>query len=99
VTAVRVGRSGRNVTVDVRAESFVRGQVRRMVGLLVEVGLGKRDTEAVRAALADPRSKERPPAAPAKGLCLRHVALGHDGAGTRRTENAKNDEREDHVGP
>ena len=90
VTAIRVGRSGRNVTVDVRAESFVRGQVRRMVGLLVEVGLGKRDTEAVRAALADPRSKEIPPAAPAKGLCLRHVALGR-----RRSRNETNGEREE----
>jgi len=75
VTAVRVGRSGRYVTIDVRAESFLRGQVRRMVGLLLEVGLGKRDTDAVRAALADPGSTLKPPAAPAKGLCLRHVAL------------------------
>ena len=75
VTAVRVGRSGRYVTIDVRAESFLRGQVRRMVGLLLEVGLGKRDTDAVRAALADPGSTMKPPAAPAKGLCLRHVAL------------------------
>ena len=90
VTDVRVRTSGRNVTVDVRAESFVRGQVRRMVGLLVEVGLGKREIEAVRAALAEPRSKRKPPAAPAKGLCLRHVAL----RGGRRTGNETNGERE-----
>jgi tRNA pseudouridine38-40 synthase len=75
VTAVRVGRSGRYVTIDVRAESFLRGQVRRMVGLLLEVGLGQRDTDAVRAALADPGSAMKAPEAPAKGLCLRHVAL------------------------
>jgi tRNA pseudouridine38-40 synthase len=75
VTAVRVGRTGRYVTIDVRAESFLRGQVRRMVGLLVEVGLGKRDMEAVRSALADHGTTMKPPAAPAKGLCLRHVAL------------------------
>ena len=90
VTALRVGRTGRNVTVDVRAESFVRGQVRRMVGLLLEVGLGKREIDAVRAALADPGSAMRPPAAPAKGLCLRHVALGRG----RRTGNEVNGERE-----
>ena len=38
VMAVRVRRQGRLVTIDVRADSFLRGQVRRMVGLLLEVG-------------------------------------------------------------
>ena len=90
VTAVRVGRSGRYVTIDVRAESFVRGQVRRMVGLLLEVGLGKREIDAVRAALADPGPTKRPPAAPAKGLCLRHVALRRG----RRSGGETNGERE-----
>jgi tRNA pseudouridine38-40 synthase len=79
------------VIVDVRAESFVRGQVRRMVGLLLEVGLGKRDTKAVRSVLADPGSKQRPPAAPAKGLSLRRVALQQG----RRSRNVTNGEREE----
>jgi tRNA pseudouridine38-40 synthase len=85
VIAIRVVRSGRYVTIDVRADSFLRGQVRRMVGLLVEVGLGTRDKDAVRAALAEPGPTMKPPAAPAKGLCLRHVALkraARIGAGT-----------------
>jgi tRNA pseudouridine38-40 synthase len=90
VTAIRVGRSGRNVIIDVRAESFLRGQVRRMVGLLIEIGLGKRDMDAVRAALADPGSTMKPPAAPAKGLCLRHVAFGRG----PRTGARTNGERE-----
>ena len=90
VTAVRVGRSGRYVTIDVRAGSFLQGQVRRMVGLLLEVGLGKTDMDAVGAALADPGAKRKPPAAPAKGLCLRHVALERG----RRTGNETNGERE-----
>jgi tRNA pseudouridine38-40 synthase len=76
VSAVRVRRTGRYVTIDVRADSFLRGQVRRMVGLLLEVGLGKATTEHVRAALADPTAPRRGAAAPAKGLCLRHVAIG-----------------------
>jgi tRNA pseudouridine38-40 synthase len=76
VSAVRVRRSGRYVTIDVRADSFVRGQVRRMVGLLLEVGLGTCDIDQVRAALADPGSARKGAAAPAKGLCLRHVAIG-----------------------
>jgi len=76
VMAVRVRREGRLVTIDVRADSFLRGQVRRMVGLLLEVGLGKCDIDQVRAALADPGSARKGAAAPAKGLCLRHVAIG-----------------------
>jgi tRNA pseudouridine38-40 synthase len=75
VSAVRIRRSGRYVTIDVRADSFLRGQVRRMVGLLLEVGLGKSDIDQVRAALADPGSARKGLAAPAKGLCLRHVAI------------------------
>jgi tRNA pseudouridine38-40 synthase len=76
VTAVRVRRSGRNVTIDVRADSFLRGQVRRMVGLLLEVGLGNANVDQVRSALAEPGSARTGAAAPAKGLCLRHVAIG-----------------------
>jgi tRNA pseudouridine38-40 synthase len=90
VTAVRVRRSGRHVTIDVRADSFLRGQVRRMVGLLLEIGLGKRDIDAVPAALADPGSATKGPAAPAKGLCLRRVAVGR--GATART-NGEHEER------
>ncbi len=89
VQAVRVRRSGRYVTIDVRADSFLRGQVRRMVGLLLEVGLGKTDIDAVRSALADPGSGPSGPAAPSKGLCLRHVAIG------RRAGNDTNGEHEE----
>ena len=54
VMAVRVRREGRTVTIDVRADAFLRGMVRRMVACLLEVGLGKMDTDAVRSALAGP---------------------------------------------
>jgi len=90
VTAVRVRRSGRYVTIDVRADSFLRGQVRRMVGLLLEVGLGKADMEDVRAALADPGSARKGAVAPAKGLCLRHVAIGRR---TGRPADGEHEER------
>src|SRR6478735_1049589 len=52
VHSVRVRREGRLVTIDVRAESFIRGQVRRMVAGLVEVGMDKMDATGLRAALA-----------------------------------------------
>jgi tRNA pseudouridine38-40 synthase len=76
VTMVRVSRTGRLVTIDVRAESFLRGMVRRMVAVLLEVGLGKMDETAVRAALAGHGPAFDGAAVPAKGLCLRRVALG-----------------------
>jgi tRNA pseudouridine38-40 synthase len=76
VMAVRVRREGRLVTIDVRADSFLRGMVRRMVALLIEVGLGKKDEAAVRAALSARGPALDGAAAPARGLCLRRVAIG-----------------------
>jgi tRNA pseudouridine38-40 synthase len=76
VYAVRVRREGRLVTIDVRADSFLRGQVRRMVAALLEVGLGKMDAADVQAALAAGTPALDGAAAPAKGLCLRRVVLG-----------------------
>jgi tRNA pseudouridine38-40 synthase len=76
VQMVRVRRDGRTVTIDVRAHSFLRGMVRRMVAVLLEVGTGSIDDEAVRSALAGPGPALDGAAAPAKGLCLRRVAFG-----------------------
>jgi tRNA pseudouridine38-40 synthase len=86
VHAVRVRRDGRLVTIDVRADGFLRGQVRRMVAGLLEVGLGRMDELELRAALAAREPALNGAAAPAKGLCLRHVALG------RRSVDDKEDE-------
>jgi tRNA pseudouridine38-40 synthase len=76
VHAVRVRRQGRLVTIDVRADAFLRGMVRRMVALLLEVGRGELNDDAVAAALADRRPALNGAAAPARGLCLRRVVLG-----------------------
>lgn len=76
VSVVRVRREGRLVTIDVRADSFLRGMVRRMVAVLLEVGLGRADHRAVQAALAGPEPAFDGATAPAKGLCLTHVAIG-----------------------
>ena len=76
VRTVRVRREGRLVTIDVGADSFLRGMVRRVVAVLLEVGLGKTDETAVRAALAGSGPALAGAAAPAKGLCLRRVVLG-----------------------
>jgi tRNA pseudouridine38-40 synthase len=76
VHSVRVRRTGRLVTIDVRADAFLRGMVRRMVAVLLEVGKGSMDDAGVAAALAGRKPALAGAAAPARGLCLRHVALG-----------------------
>ncbi len=86
VHAVRIRQDGRLLTIDVRADAFLRGQVRRMVAALLEVGLGKMDAAGLRAALAAREPALHGAAAPAKGLCLRRVVLG------RRTVADKEDE-------
>ena len=76
VHAVRVRRQGSLVTIDVRADAFLRGMVRRIVAVLLEVGHGKLNEEAVREALGARRPARNGAAAPARGLCLRRVAFG-----------------------
>ena len=76
VHLVRVRRQGPLVTIDVRANAFLRGMVRRIVAVLLEVGLEKLNEEGVREALAAPRPARNGAAAPARGLCLRRVVFG-----------------------
>jgi tRNA pseudouridine38-40 synthase len=76
------------VTIDVRADAFLRGMVRRMVACLIEVGLGRMDETAVRTALAGSGPALDGATVPAKGLCLRRVALG-------RTSHELNGEHEE----
>jgi tRNA pseudouridine38-40 synthase len=89
VFAVRVKREGRLVTIDVRADSFLRGMVRRMVVVLLEVGRGKMEETAVRTALAGTEPALGGAAAPAKGLSLRRVVLGR----TQQRGTGDNEER------
>jgi tRNA pseudouridine38-40 synthase len=89
VHAVRVRRQGSLVTIDVRADSFLRGMVRRIVAVLLEVGRGNMDDTAVAAALAADGPARNGSAAPAKGLCLRRVAIGP----RPRERNGEDEER------
>jgi tRNA pseudouridine38-40 synthase len=81
---VRVRRTGHLVTIDVRGDAFLRGMVRRIAAALLLVGRGEVDEEAVGAALASRRPAFDGASAPAKGLCLRHVALGRRDEGEMR---------------
>jgi tRNA pseudouridine38-40 synthase len=76
VHRIRVRRSGSLVTIDVRADAFLRGMVRRIVATLLAVGMGKLEASAVGALLTAGRPALDGAAAPARGLCLRRVVLG-----------------------
>lgn len=89
VDHVRVRRVGHWVTIDVRANAFLRGMVRRMVAALLEVGRGATEETAVAAALAERRPAFGGVSAPARGLSLRRVVLGRQ---SRRT-SGDNEER------
>lgn len=76
VEFVRVRRAGHLITIDVRADAFLRGMVRRIVAGLLAVGRGRLDATALATALAGRQPAMGGAAAPARGLCLRRVALG-----------------------
>ena len=84
VHRLRVRRDGSLVTIDVRADAFLRGMVRRIVAVLLAVGKGQLDPSAVPGLLGAGRPALRGAAAPARGLCLRRVVLGR-----RRAQNGK----------
>jgi len=87
VHRLRVRRDGSLVTIDVRADAFLRGMVRRIVATLVAVGKGQLDPSAVPGLLTAGRPALRGAAAPARGLCLRRVVMGR-----RRERNGQLDE-------
>ena len=68
-----VTREGPRVTIQAEADGFLYHMVRRMAGLLIEVGKGKIKPEGVRPLLAKRGLTPIgfiPPTAPARGLCL-----------------------------
>lgn len=65
-----VRRDGRRVWVEVTGNAFLRHQVRRMVGVLVDVGRGRCEPEAVGRALAGEAGAVKPRSVPPQGLVL-----------------------------
>ncbi len=60
------------ITIDALGDGFLYHMVRRMVGLLVQIGKGRYPPRVVEE-LLEGRSPVIPPTAPAKGLCLMEV--------------------------
>jgi tRNA pseudouridine38-40 synthase len=69
-----VKRRGPLVTVELEANAFLRQQVRRTVGALVQVGAGRLSPAAFRALLRRAEPASAGPVAPARGLCLLRVS-------------------------
>lgn len=59
---------GREIWIEFVGSGFLRGQVRSMVGTLVEVGLGKRDSSSFSALLKSRDRQNAGATAPAQGL-------------------------------
>jgi tRNA pseudouridine38-40 synthase len=99
VHSIRIRRTGRVMTIDVRADAFLRGMVRRIVAVLLAVGLGKLEASAVAGLLADRSPALAGSAAPARGLCLRRVVLGRRReAGTRDEPQTRHGRRNKNAG-
>ncbi len=73
---IRVRRQGSTVTIDVRADAFLRGMVRRIAAALLAVGRGTLEVSAVPGLLTAGQPALAGAMAPARGLCLRRVVLG-----------------------
>jgi len=70
---VRARERREGIDLDFFGEGFLRYQVRRMVGALLEVGSGARHVDDLRNLIENPRPGAPIRTAPAHGLCLEHV--------------------------
>ncbi len=73
IDRLAVRREGDCVFFDVFGRAFLKQMVRNMVGLLVEVGRGRRSPEEARPILESRDRRRAGPCAPAGGLCLMRV--------------------------
>ena len=69
----QVRRRGTFILVNMKANGFLRGMVRNVVGTLIEVGAGKRPPEDFDRIIESRNRAEAGPSAPAHGLCLTRV--------------------------
>ena len=73
IQAVECYRQGAFLHLEIQADGFLYGMVRLLVGMLVEVGTGKRSPENFTEIWQNQRREEVKYSAPAKGLCLLRV--------------------------
>jgi len=78
VLSFKVTQHGSELWFDVTADAFMRGMMRRMAGILLEIGLGKREPEEILDLFDSEKRKNLsfPVVLPAKGLCLMKIRYG-----------------------
>lgn len=84
---VRLHQRRAGFDLDFIGEGFLRYQVRRMVGALLEVGLGERDVDDLKELIENPQPGAPIRTAPAHGLCLEHVYYRSCPAVARRSKS------------
>ncbi len=73
VQAAECYRRGEFLQLEIQADGFLYGMVRLLVGMLVEVGTGKRSLESFTEIWVNQKREEVKYSAPAKGLCFLRV--------------------------
>ena len=73
IFGVRLHTRRQGIDLEFVGNGFLRYQVRRMVGVLLEIGRGRRTVEDLRNLIEDPRPGAQIQTAPASGLTLERV--------------------------
>lgn len=76
--SIGIESEGRETRIDIVGTAFMRGMMRRIAGGLMEVGLGKRDSDELEALTTEEGMArlDQPVVLPAKGLMLMNVEYG-----------------------
>ena len=70
ISEITMESDGERIEIDVEGNAFLPHQVRRMVGALVDVGLGKMTTQQVSGLLNGDEKERHARSMPPQGLCL-----------------------------
>ncbi len=73
VESIEIIRQGTKLYIDIKGEGFLHNQVRRMVGVLLEIGAGERKVESVTEMIAAKDRSKCGVTADPKGLFLKEV--------------------------
>lgn len=73
VTGINIDQEGERIFIRVSGEGFLHNQVRRMVGVLIDIGAGNRSSDIVPALIASKDRAKCGTTAPAQGLFLDKV--------------------------
>lgn len=89
VTSWDVSRSGDAVIIECEANGFLKQQIRKANGILVEIGKGKQPVELMAQTLAGAEGIPEVPLLPARGLCLMRVKYPEGAFSSPATETGQ----------